>query len=152
MSHVCYCVQVKGSAGSVTVGKIKKIFNFADRFLCNGGKFDYISDVLINLEWLTSTQFVNHADLCMLHKLIVTGCPSVLSSRYTFNRDLVHQKTRQSGRLALRKPRTNHGKRSFLHISSHMFNNMCAQMGDGDVGTVAFRSCKSLAKRVVRNV
>ena len=51
--------------------------------------------------------------MCLLHKLIASGLPSVLSSRYTFNRDLVRRKTRQSGRLALRKPLTNHDKRSF---------------------------------------
>ena len=52
MYHVRYCVQVYGSAGSVTLGKIKKIFSFAARILCNRRKFDHISDVLAKLEWL----------------------------------------------------------------------------------------------------
>ena len=46
ISHVRDCVQVYGSAGSVTLGKIQKIFNFAARVLCNRRKFDHISDVL----------------------------------------------------------------------------------------------------------
>ena len=73
MSHVRYCVQVYGSAGSGSLDKIQKIFNFAARILCNRRKFDRISDVLTNLEWLTSKQFVDHSDLCMLHKLSQNG-------------------------------------------------------------------------------
>ena len=99
-----------------------------------------------------SQRFVDHADLCMFHKFIATGRPSELSSRYRYNRDLVRRKTHQSGQLALCKLRTNHGRRSFVNRSSHLFNNMYAQVGDVDVGAVTFRFFKSLVKRVVRNV
>ena len=152
MSHVRYCAQVYGSAGSVALGKIQKIFNFAARILCNRRKFDHISDVLSDLEWLTSKQFVDHSDLCMLYKLIVSERPLVLSSQYRFNRDLVHRETRQSGRLALSKPRTNHGKRSFVYRSSQLYNSLCVHVGDAELGAVTFRSFKSLARRMVQNV
>ena len=152
MSHVRYCVQVYGSAGSVAIGKIKKIFNFAARILCNRRKFDHISDALANLEWLTSQQFVDHADLCMLYKLIATGRPLVLSSRYQFNREIISRVTRQSDRLALSKPQTNHGKRSFVYRSSQLFNRLCAQVGGVDVEAVTLGSFKALARQAVQSV
>ena len=126
MSHVRYCTQVYGSAGSVTLGKIQKVFNFAARILCNRRKYDHISDVLSELAWLNSRQFVDYSDLCMLHKLIAAGCPAVLSSRYRFNHEVVSRETRQANHLALAKPRTNHGKRSFIYRSSQLFNGVCS--------------------------
>ena len=39
MSHVRYCVQVYGSAGSTTIGKLQKVFNFAARIVSNRRKY-----------------------------------------------------------------------------------------------------------------
>ena len=73
MSHVRYCVQVYGSAGCVTLEKIQRVFNFASKIISNRRKYDHISDVMIELEWLSSRQFVDYFDLCMIQKLIASG-------------------------------------------------------------------------------
>ena len=52
VSHVRYCAQVYGSAGCTAVGKFQKVFNFAARIVSNRTKFDHISDVLTELDWL----------------------------------------------------------------------------------------------------
>ena len=150
MSHVRYCAQVYGSAGSTTFAKIQKVFNFAARIICNRRKYDHVSDVLIKLGWLNSRQFIDFSKLCMLHKLIVSGKPAVLSSRYRFNRDIVSRETRQSDHLALDKPRTNHGKRSFIYRSSQLYNSMCVQASNVGEESVTARFFKSLVREVVQ--
>ena len=150
MSHVRYCAQVYGSAGSTVIGKIQKVMNFAARTLSNRQKYDHISDVLAALDWLNSKQLIEYSDLCMLHKVISTGRPDVLSSRYRFNHEIVSRETRQSGHLALVKPRTNHGKRSFVYRSSQLYNSVCV-LGDVDLKAITVRSFKRYAREVVRS-
>ena len=120
MSHVRYCVQVYGSAGSTTIGKLQKVFNFAARIVSNRRKYDHISDVLAALDWFNPRQLVDYSDLCMLHKLVSSGRPYRLSSRYRFNHEVVNRVTRQSSHFALEKPRTNHRKRSFIYRSCQL--------------------------------
>ena len=150
MSHVRYCAQVYGSAGSTVIGKIQKVMNFAARTLSNRQKYDHISDVLAALDWLNSKQLIEYSDLRMLHKVISTGRPDVLSSRYRFNHEIVSRETRQSGHLALVKPRTNHGKRSFVYRSSQLYNSVCV-LGDVDLKAITVRSFKRYAREVVRS-
>ena len=105
---------------------------------------------MIELEWLGSRQFVDYFDLCMIQKLIASGRPAVLSSRYKFNHEVVSRETRQSGLLALDKPRTNHAKRSFVYRSSKLYNNMCSSASDFVVRTASTRSFKVAVRQEVQ--
>ena len=88
MSHVRYCVQVYGSAGTTVTGKIQAVFNFAARVISGRRKFHHILDVLSELNWLNAEQFVHFNDLCLFHKMLSLRTPDVLSSRYYFNHDV----------------------------------------------------------------
>ena len=149
MSHVRYCVQVYGSAGSTTIAKLQKVFNFSARILFNRRKYDHISDALTELDWLNAGQFVDYFDLCMLHKLLSAGRPEVLASRYRFNHEIVSRVTRQSNHLALAKPRTNHGRRTFIYRSSQLYNGVCDH-SDLDVKAVTVRAFKRHARVAVK--
>ena len=149
MSHVRYCVQVYGSAGSTTIAKLQKVFNFSARILFNRRKYDHISDALAELDWLNARQFVEYSDLCMLHKVISSGCPEVLASRFRFNHEVVSRVTRQSNHLALDKPRTNHGKRTFTYRSSQLYNG-AREHTDFDVREFTVRAFKRVAREVVK--
>ena len=118
---------------------IQKIFNFAARLLSNRRKYDHISDVLSNLKWLNSHQFIAYFDLCMLHQIIATDCPSSLSSRYRFNYQILSRKTRQSSHLYLEHPKNNHGTRSFTYCSGHLFITYHDELGDVSVGMRTFK-------------
>ena len=144
-------MQVYGRAGSTTIGKLQKVFNFAARIVSNRRKYDHISDVLTALDWFNPRQLVNYSDLCMLHKLVSTGRPKLLASRYRLNHEVVSRVTRQSSHFALDKPRTNHRKQSFLYRSSQLYNSKCDQWEDDDVTAITTRSFKSHAKCVVRS-
>ena len=48
---------------------------------------------------------------------------------FQFNRDRVERETRQSSHLSLPRPRTSHGKRSFVYRGSQLFNSVCMTLG-----------------------
>ena len=121
-SHVRYCIQVYGGTSVGNISKIKKIFNFAARVISGRKKYDHITDLLKQYEWLDATQFIAYSDMCMLHKIVNSGQPSPLASQFSFNRDVVGRPTRQSDQLALFRPRTNHGKRCYVYRSSALLN------------------------------
>ena len=122
-SHVRYCIQVYGNCNVEMLTSIQKVFNFAARILSNRRKYDHISDVLRNLEWLTSRQLIAYFDLCMLHKVLSSDCPSILASRFRFNHETITRVTRQSNQLYLERPKNNHGKRMFVYRSGQLFRN-----------------------------
>ena len=111
-------------------------------------KYDHISDLLKQYEWLSAAQYVNYFDLCMLHKIIISGEPPLLSSRLVFNRDVVGRHTRQSDQLSLPRPRTNHGKRNYLYRSSSLFNSYFVSNSGSDILSVS----TSVAKKRIRKL
>lgn len=121
-SHVRYCIQVYGGTSVGAVRKLQSIFNFAAKVISGRRKFDHVSDLLKQFEWLSADQYIDYFDLCMLHKIITTGEPVLLSSQFVFNRDIVGRHTRQSDQLVLPKPKTNHGKRTHLYRACSLFN------------------------------
>ena len=139
-SHVRYCIQVYGNCNAEMLNSIQKVFNFSARILSNRRKYDHISDVLRNLEWLTSRQFIAYFDLCMLHKIVSANCPSTLASRFRFNHQALTRVTRQSNQLFLERPKNNYGKRMFVYRSGHLFNSYAEMLGDVNVTVQTFKN------------
>ena len=122
-SHIRYCIKVYGGTSVTNVSKIPNISNFTARVILGRQKFDHISDMLKQYEWLSAEQCIEYFDLCLLHKIITSGEPAMLSSQFVFNRDAVDRPTRQSNQSALPRPRTTHGKRNFVYRSNSLFNS-----------------------------
>ena len=110
--------------------KLRFIYNFAARVISGRRKFDHISDVLLELEWLNAQQFIDYSDLCMLKRLLDMGQTSPLAANLQFNRDVLQRETRQSGCLAMMRPRTNHGRRNFIYRASLLYNNLFVSLGN----------------------
>ena len=148
-SHIRYCVQVYGSANQTMLAKLQKVFNFAARVLSGRRKYDHISDVLRRLEWLDAKQFVQFADVCMLHKILMSGEPSAIRSCLTYNHEATHRTTRQSNQLSLERARNNHGKRMFLYRASYLYNQFV--IGNGFEGS-SMRVFKSDVRNAIYNM
>ena len=149
-SHVRYCIQVYGNCNAEMLAAMQKIFNFSARLISNRRRYDHISDVLSSLNWLNARQFVAYFDLCLLHKIIASECPSSLSSRYRFNHQLLDRVTRQSDHLYLERPKNNHGKRAYIYRSSQLYNNFHDQIRSMDV--ISVQSFKKLAREIAASI
>ena len=147
-SHLRYCIQVYGGTSAEMLDKIQKVFNFAARVISHRRKFDHISGVIRDLGWLDSAQFVQYSDLCLLYKLLTNREPSILASKFRFNRNVCTRTTRQSDQLFLEKPRTNHGKRTFTYRAGDLFNRNFDHVSNWNLLTYSlFKKCAKTAVR-----
>ena len=121
-SHIRYCVQVYGSANLTVIAKVQKVFNLAARVLSGRRKYDHISDVLRDLEWLDAQQFVKFSDICLLHKILTSGEPCAIRSSLSYNHETIHRTTRQSDHLNPGRAHNNHGKRLFTYRAASLYN------------------------------
>ena len=132
LSHMRYCIQVYGSANAGQIAKLQKVINFAARVVSGRRKYDHISDCIASLGWLPAQKLVTYSDLCLLHKILMTGQPSSISQYLQVNRDRTTRDTRTANHLSLPRVRNNHGKRAFIYRSVTMYNkHVIAKGADG---------------------
>ena len=122
MSHVRYCSQVFACANKTALKRLQKVQNFAARVISGRRKFDHVSDVIENLEWLSIAEMLDFNDVCLLHKIVTTNDPEVLRREVCYNRDVTERRTRHSDHLHLSRFRTNIGKRTFRHRACVLYN------------------------------
>ena len=122
MSHVRYCSQVFGCANKTALKRLQKVQNFAARLISGRRKYQHVSDVIEELEWLPIATMLEYHDMCLLHKIIRTGEPEILRREVSLNREVVERRTRRSDYLYLSRSRTNIGKRTFRHRACSLYN------------------------------
>ena len=122
MSHVRYCSQVFACANKTALKRLQKVQNFAARVISGRRKFEHVSDVIENLEWLSIAAMIDFNDVCLLHKIVTTNDPEVLRREVCYNRDVTERRTRHSDHLHLSRFRTNIGKRTFRHRACVLYN------------------------------
>ena len=122
LSHVRYCSQVFGCATKTALKRLQRVQNFAARVISGRRKFDHISDVINDLEWLPIAKMVDMNDMCLLHKVISTGQPEALRRDVLYNRDVSERRTRQSDHLYVTRTRTSLGQRAFMHRACKLYN------------------------------
>ena len=148
ISHVRYCIQVYGSANSCVLSELQKVINFAARVISGRRKYDHISDVVRQLEWLTIPELVDYNDVCLLHKIITNETPSSLRRNISFNYELLARETRQSSQISLYHPNNNHGKRQFMYRACAKYNQHVIPY---DIDAISMDVFKSRVRQRIRN-
>ena len=146
-SHVRYCAQVYASANRTSLSRLQKVFNFAARVISGRRKFDHISDVLMQLNWLNVEQLSNFNDICLLHKILTIGEPEVLRTSLSYNHEHTSRRSRQSHHLYLHHVTNNHGKRSFMYRAVHLYNKHVASNG---LAGLSLRALKTSLRDIMR--
>ena len=139
MSHIRYCIQVFGSACHTVITEIQRIINFSARILSGRRKYDHISDVLQQLNWLNAPQLVAYFDLTLMHRILLTNRPLSLRCLFSYNHETVARSTRQSSHLSLFRPGTNHGKRCFAYRAATLYNSVAMREGLNDLTEKNFK-------------
>ena len=140
MSHIRYCIQVFGGACSGVLSDIQKVINFAARIISGRRKYDHISDVLQQLNWLNVPQLVAYFDLNLIHQILTTCSPLSLRCQLAYNHEVVARSTRQSNHLSIARPKNNHGKRRFTYRASQMYNHVAMSNSLSELSSHSFKS------------
>ena len=130
ISLIRYCISVYGTCNATQTVRLQKLLNFAARVVSGRRKFDHISDVLRDLEWLTAHNLhVFHA-LTLLKRMLFTSQPESLAVNLV-QRRYVHQRTtRQDDMLHVPAIRSESGRRRFLHSAVTAFNALPPDIRD----------------------
>ena len=128
ISHVRYCLAVFGNGSQKNMHRLQKIQNFALRVISGRRKFDHISDVRDDLEWLTVPQLYKQHCLTFIHKILRSGEPQALASHLQANSTLRSRNTRQDADLALPRVRTESGRRRLFYHMVRSYNDLPDEM------------------------
>ena len=128
ISLVRYCISVYGSCNATQIGRLQKVLNFAARVISGRRKFDHVSDVLRDLEWLSARNLYRYHSLTLLKRTLVTDQPESLATHLMYRRDVHQRSTRQDGMLHLTNIRSEAGRRRFTYATVTDFNAIPADI------------------------
>ena len=104
--------------------------NFGARVVSGRRKYDHISDVFRELNWLSAENMYRYHGLTLLNKIRCTAEPESLSSSLVTRRDAHRRITRQAGQLVTPKIRSESGRRRVLYSMVTEFNGLPKAMRD----------------------
>ena len=130
VSAVRYAISVYGVCGITQMRRLQRLLNFGARIVSGRRKFDHISDVMRDLQWLSAENMWRFQSVMLLKKMLTTGQPESLRDRVTSRCGLHGRSTRQADHLQVPMIRTEAGRRRFLYSAVDMFNRLPASVRD----------------------
>ena len=123
-SKMQYCSIVWPNTSTENINKLQSIQNFASKIVTNSRKFDQVTPLLRQLNWLPVKQLLYYRDCVLTYKCLnglapkylvdkFTKCSSI-HVRHTHNRDLLY--------IPLYKTAT--GQRTFTYRGTSIWNNL----------------------------
>ena len=122
LSSIRYCIALYGTCGVTQLHRVQKLINFCARIVSGRKKYDRISDVVKDLQWLRAEQLVSYHTLCLLKRVMFTGQPQDIDAMLT-TADHAYD-TRQSHQLRRSRAVSNSGTRRFSFRASDLYNRL----------------------------
>lgn len=86
MSHVNYCLEVDSGTLGYNIVKLERIVKRIVRFVYGVGYREHISSAIINFLGCSISQYLKLRNLIFFYKVIKTGIPGYLRSKFEFSR------------------------------------------------------------------
>ena len=122
ISRVQYCLAVYGNGSKKNLDRLQKILNFAARVIFGRRKFDHVSDLRDQLNWMSPSKMANYQTMVTAQKAIHHREPEALAALFTRKRDARERSTRQDHLFHLPRPRLETGKRRFGYRAAALLN------------------------------
>ena len=133
-SVVRYCISLYGTCNTTQLHRVQKLLNFGARVISDRRKYDHISDVFRELNWLDARRLVMYHRLCLIHSAITTGRPESVADVIGTSAQH-HYQTRGSSQRVLSRIRTEQGRRRLCYSGVREYNQL-----PFDTNTRGFRS------------
>ena len=128
LSRIRYCLPVFGNGTMKNFDRLQKIINFAARVIFGRRKFDHVSDLRDQLDWMAPKTMSDYQTLLTAHKAIQHNEPEELAALFTQNREVRERGTRQDHLYHLPRPRLETGKRRFGYRAASLLNSLPAEI------------------------
>ena len=123
-----YCSTVWSNTSSGNINKLQSIQNFASKIVTNSKKYDHVTPLLRQLNWLPVKQMLYLKDAVMTYKCVYGLAPLYLSVKLTKRSNIHSRNTRKRDSLNIPLFRTTAGQRTFQYRAASIWNNLDSQM------------------------
>ena len=129
-SKLYYCSSVWANTSKKNIAKLQTVHNFAARIVTGTRKYDHITPVLQQLNWLPVSYMLQYKDTIMAYKCLKGLAPPYLARRFTSRSETHDRATRQMDELDIPFYRTAAGQRSFLYRATKLWNDLDNKIKD----------------------
>ena len=124
ISSIRYCISIYGTCSKTEEHRVQKIMNFAARVISGRKKYEHISDVIKELNWLSVSQLTTYHRVSLVNKVIKTGLPETLHGCITTGDHRHDHGTRQADTLRLQPIKTETGRRMLGYSGLKSYNTV----------------------------
>jgi len=119
-----YCSNVWANSSNCNIDKLQSVQNFGCRVVSGARKFDHVTPILKELEWLPVSSQLYYRSTTLAFKCM-TGCaPDYLTSIFIKRADISTRTTRSSQQLNIPLFRTATGQRTFYYRTTTIRNSL----------------------------
>ena len=129
MSKVYYCSSVWCNTSEENIKKIQFIQIYAARVIVgNVGKYNHVSPLLKELDWLSIKEHLQYRDAILMHNCMYNQALSYLSQMFTKRNQILDRENRNQNELDIPKYRTATGQRTFKYRGTKIWNALDEQL------------------------
>ena len=127
-SKMLYCSIVWSNTSTTNIKKLQLVQNFACKIVTKTRKFDHVTPLLRELNWLSVDQLLFFRATVMTYKCMNHLAPSYLSSKFVKRSDIHNRRTRNREALQIPFFRSASGQRSFAFRGARLWNNISPEL------------------------
>ena len=121
-SKLFYCSSVWSSTSQSNIAKLQAVQNFACRIVSGSKKYDHVTLILRQLNWLSVKQHMYYRDSIMAFKCMNGLAPGYLSEQFVKRSSISTRITRNSQLLHVPLFKTATGQRTFYYRMVSLWN------------------------------
>ena len=123
-SKMLYCSSVWSNTTLQNINRLQSIQNFASKIVTNSRKFDHVTPLLRELNWLPVKEQLFSRDSVLTFKCQNDLAPQYLTSKFTKRSNIRTRNTRTRNSLQIPLYRKAIGQRTFSYIGANIWNNL----------------------------
>ena len=129
-SKMFYCSTVWSNTSSTNIKKLQLIQNFACKIITGSRKYDHVTPLLHQLNWLSVCQTLQLRDTVMAYKCANKLAPDYLCNKLQ-KRTTIHDRvTRHSNKLQIPFYKSANGQRTFAYRAVSLLNSLSSDLAN----------------------
>ena len=132
ISKLFYCSSMWASTTKKNIHRLQKIQNFAARIMTGARKYDHITPMLKELDWLPVAKQLEVRDTLMAFKCIKGLAPPSMCNKFTTRSQVHTRNTRNKDKLNIPFFRSATGQRSFSYRAAQLWNDLPESLANID--------------------
>ena len=123
-SKLFYCSNVWANTSKCSINKLQAVQNFACRIVSSARKYDHISPIRKELNWLPVANQLYYRSATMAFKCMTGHAPEYLSSKFLKGAEVSGRSTRNLRLLNIPLFKTASGQRTFYYRTVSLWNSL----------------------------